>query len=89
MCDDCCTGAQLGMIIGNSLGGLLVQYYGWPSVFYAFGSVGFLWFAVWCLVCYNDPDSHPFISDKERTYLGDTIGTLKRDKVQGFYKSRL
>lgn len=30
------------------------------------------------LICFNNPDSHPYISDKERNYLTRELGQLKR-----------
>lgn len=32
------------------------------------------------LLCYSDPESHPFISDKEKEFLQKELGQLKRDK---------
>lgn len=31
------------------------------------------------LICYSDPESHPFISDKEKAYLQKSLGQLERD----------
>lgn len=31
-----------------------------------------------CFVCYNDPETHPFITEKERDYLRRELGELKR-----------
>jgi ACS family sodium-dependent inorganic phosphate cotransporter len=61
----------------------LIQYssIGWPSVFYVFGSLGVLWFIAWTLLCYNDPQSHPFISDEERIFLEKSIGGIDNKKV--------
>lgn len=33
-----------------------------------------------CFVCFNNPDSHPFISDREKNYLSRELGELKRPK---------
>jgi MFS transporter, ACS family, solute carrier family 17 (sodium-dependent inorganic phosphate cotransporter), other len=33
------------------------------------------------LLCYSDPESHPFISDKEKEYLMQELGSLERDKT--------
>lgn len=69
------------MIIANVLGGIIVQFWGWPSVFYVFGILGIVWFVIWCLICFSDPESHPFITEEERDYLAKTIGSTQRDKV--------
>lgn len=31
-----------------------------------------------CFICYNDPMTHPFITEKERDYLRRELGELKR-----------
>jgi ACS family sodium-dependent inorganic phosphate cotransporter len=77
------TGAQIGTVVGTALSGVLIQYtsIGWPSVFYVFGAMGVLWFFVWVLIFYNDPQSHPFITDEERMFLEKSIGGLNDKKV--------
>lgn len=68
-------GAQLGTVVTSSLSGLILHYspLGWPAVFYLFGAIGVLWFIVWTLICYNNPDEHPFISDREKKYLHERL----------------
>ncbi|KAF0772211.1 sialin-like [Aphis craccivora] len=75
-------GVQIGNIFSNFLSGFTIQYIpgGWPNVFYFFGVISLIWFVLWCLFVYNDPNSHPFISDMERDYLKQSIGSLKRKK---------
>ncbi|XP_026317478.1 putative inorganic phosphate cotransporter isoform X2 [Hyposmocoma kahamanoa] len=69
-------GAQIGNIAGTYLSGLVMKNTGdWQPVFYLFGALGLLWFILWALLCYNDPESHPFISDKEKKYLEEALGT--------------
>ncbi|XP_012262476.2 putative inorganic phosphate cotransporter [Athalia rosae] len=65
-------GAQLGTVYASSISGILLDLYGWRSVFYFFGSVGVAWTLIFAIVCYSDPDSHPFISEKERKYLKES-----------------
>jgi len=78
------TGAQIGNILSNFLSGFIMRYIpgGWPNVFYFFGIVSIIWFILWCIFVYNDPNSHPFISDEERAYLKKSIGRLERKKVR-------
>ncbi|XP_015436491.1 PREDICTED: putative inorganic phosphate cotransporter isoform X1 [Dufourea novaeangliae] len=68
-------GSQLGTVFANSLSGIILHYspMGWPAVFYVFGSVGVLWFLIWLVTCYNNPDTHPFISDKEKNFLRERM----------------
>ncbi|XP_017798778.1 PREDICTED: putative inorganic phosphate cotransporter [Habropoda laboriosa] len=68
-------GAQLGTVFANSLAGIILHYstMGWPAVFYVFGSIGVVWFLLWLVTCYNNPDTHPFISEKERNFLRERM----------------
>lgn len=67
-------GAQLGTVFANSVSGIILHYSNWwPAVFYVFGSVGLLWFLIFLVTCYNTPDSHPFISDREKNFLHEKL----------------
>ncbi|XP_011160846.1 putative inorganic phosphate cotransporter [Solenopsis invicta] len=66
-------GAQLGTVFANAISGLILHSYDWPAVFYVFGSIGVVWFIVFVLICYNNPDEHPFISDREKKFLHDRM----------------
>lgn len=68
-------GSQIGTVVGSMVSGALIAAtHEWAIVFYVFGAVGILWFIFWMVLCYTDPASHPFISDKERIYLEEQIG---------------
>ncbi|XP_075232067.1 putative inorganic phosphate cotransporter isoform X2 [Lycorma delicatula] len=75
-------GVQIGTVIASALSGIIMQYVpgGWPNVFYFYGAAGLVWFLIWCILCYNDPSSHPFISEEEKVYLQTTIGQLEQNK---------
>lgn len=68
-------GAQLGTVVANSLSGVILHYstMGWPAVFYVFGAIGVLWFLIWLVTCYNNPDAHPFISEREQKFLHERM----------------
>lgn len=77
-------GVQIGNIFANFLSGFIIRFIpgGWPNVFYFFGIASIVWFAVWCLCVFNDPLSHPYISQEELDYLQQSIGCLERKKVR-------
>ncbi|KAJ3608451.1 hypothetical protein NHX12_025498 [Muraenolepis orangiensis] len=50
-------------------------YSGWSSVFYVYGTFGVLWYCFWVLVSYESPAAHPTITEEERTYIEESIGT--------------
>lgn len=73
-------GGQIGNILGTAVSGLLIEYFnGWESVFYFFGIMGVVWFIIFQLICYKDPESHPFIKESEKEYLRQEIGSLQRN----------
>lgn len=41
------SGMYLGSVTGLAFSPTLVHRFGWPSVFFVFGSVGAVWFAIW------------------------------------------
>ncbi|XP_074660137.1 vesicular glutamate transporter 3-like [Tubulanus polymorphus] len=75
-------GSYAGAVLGMSLSGMLVQYLGWPSCFYAYGCMGLTWFVFWMLLSYEKPGSHPTISEEERIYIETSIGESTVEKSQ-------
>uniref|UniRef100_G1QZ83 Vesicular glutamate transporter 1 n=1 Tax=Nomascus leucogenys TaxID=61853 RepID=G1QZ83_NOMLE len=67
-------GSYAGAVVAMPLAGVLVQYSGWSSVFYVYGSFGIFWYLFWLLVSYESPALHPSISEEERKYIEDAIG---------------
>ncbi|XP_033928242.1 vesicular glutamate transporter 1, partial [Melopsittacus undulatus] len=67
-------GSYAGAVVAMPLAGLLVQYTGWSSVFYVYGSFGVCWYLFWVLVSYESPAQHPTISAEERKYIEESIG---------------
>ncbi|KAL5057194.1 hypothetical protein RYX36_028798 [Vicia faba] len=41
------SGMYLGSVTGLAFSPFLIHQYGWPSVFYSFGSLGTVWFCIW------------------------------------------
>ncbi|KAK8964813.1 hypothetical protein KSP40_PGU020782 [Platanthera guangdongensis] len=41
------SGMYLGSVTGLAFSPMLIHKFGWPSVFYSFGSLGSIWFVVW------------------------------------------
>ncbi|XP_067010450.1 putative inorganic phosphate cotransporter [Anabrus simplex] len=69
-------GSQVGTIIAMPICGLLIpSSAGWPSVFYVFGGLGIAWAVLWFFMGSNRPSQHPFISEAERKYIEDSIGS--------------
>lgn len=41
------SGMYLGSVTGLAISPIFIHKFGWPSVFYSFGSLGSLWLALW------------------------------------------
>ncbi|KAK9497046.1 hypothetical protein O3M35_002058 [Rhynocoris fuscipes] len=71
-------GNQIGTVLSQTLTGILIRGGDWEIVFYLFGGCGALWYIIWCLTCYSDPASHPYVTQSEKDYLQEQLGCLKR-----------
>ena len=68
------SGMYAGSIAGLSLSPHMVQWLGWPSVFFIFGSLGLVWFALWLNKAESSPSQDSRVSEKERAYIkGNTV----------------
>lgn len=56
-----------------ALTGIILKQLSWPSVFYAYGLLGLVWYLLWLVFVSDSPATHRFISEKERKYLADTV----------------
>lgn len=76
-------GAPLGTVFSHVLTGLILEYstIHWRGVFYFFGGINVLWFVLWVIFCYSDPQEHPFISETELKYLNERLSQHKHKKA--------
>ncbi|XP_053429401.1 solute carrier family 17 member 9 isoform X7 [Nycticebus coucang] len=50
-------GSQIGTLVTGAVGSVLLEWCGWPSVFYLSGGLTLLW--VWCMHRYRSGHGHP------------------------------
>lgn len=60
---------NLGVAISMQIFGLLLYYFGWPSIFYANGVVGVIWSIIFWYLIYNTPEEHPRITCEEKQHI--------------------
>ncbi|KAJ9698629.1 hypothetical protein PVL29_007612 [Vitis rotundifolia] len=60
------SGMYLGSVTGLAFSPFLIHSFGWPSVFYSFGSLGTVWFATWLSKAYSSPLEDPELLPKEK-----------------------
>jgi ACS family hexuronate transporter-like MFS transporter len=64
------SGAAIGGIISAPIIGVLFVFLGtWEATFIAVGALGFLWLVPWLIVYKSGPETHPWVSPKEREYI--------------------
>ncbi|ESQ37692.1 hypothetical protein EUTSA_v10028551mg [Eutrema salsugineum] len=60
------SGMYLGSVTGLAFSPMLIHKFGWPSVFYSFGSLGSIWFLLWLKYAYSSPKDDPELSEEEK-----------------------
>lgn len=73
------SGMYLGSVTGLAFSPILIQKFGWPSVFYSFGSLGSIWFALWLTKAYSSPKDDPGLSEQEKRLIMD--GNVSKEPV--------
>ncbi|XP_075232233.1 sialin [Lycorma delicatula] len=66
--------SSLGAAFTLPVCGYLIAWFGWTSVFYVTGTVGFVWSVMWFLVVFDTPADHPRITPEERSYIEEAVG---------------
>ncbi|XP_049790971.1 sialin-like [Schistocerca nitens] len=78
--------AYLGTVISMALSGTIVKNLGWYSVFYIFGGVAIALVIPCLYFIYDEPESHPRITEKEKDFLLTHTG---RDLTESKKKKEL
>ncbi|CAB3383463.1 Hypothetical predicted protein [Cloeon dipterum] len=74
-------GAQFGTVISLPLSGILsASSWGWPSVFYVFGTMGTIWSIFFLIFVREDPEHDKRISVYERSMILRTLGDVSKAK---------
>ncbi|KAE8705632.1 Sodium-dependent phosphate transport protein 1 [Hibiscus syriacus] len=60
------SGMYLGSVTGLAFSPFLIHQYGWPSVFYSFGSLGTVWVTLWINKAYSSPNDDPQLRPQEK-----------------------
>ncbi|EPS64644.1 hypothetical protein M569_10135, partial [Genlisea aurea] len=66
------SGMYLGSVTGLAFSPMLIHRYGWPSVFYSFGSLGSIWFALWLIKAHSSPNEDATLSSEERKLISSS-----------------
>lgn len=71
------SGGFVGTVVALPLSGLVADYAGWEYIFYLFGTVCLVWYAVWLIFIRESPENDSFISNYEKNYIVTAIGKPK------------
>ena len=66
------SGFSFSGLVGNLLSGYLCQIpidYGWPFIYYAFGTITAIFVVLWVALYSRTPEDHPFVSEEEKTHI--------------------
>ncbi|XP_022757377.1 ascorbate transporter, chloroplastic-like isoform X2 [Durio zibethinus] len=74
------SGMYLGSVTGLALSPILIHKFGWPSVFFSFGSLGSIWFALWLRKAYSSPKEDPELSKEEKKLIMG--GSISKEPVK-------
>ncbi len=62
-------GASIGAIVSAPLIAFMFLAVGWQAVFLLIGGLGALWIIPWLIVYRAQPETHPWLTDEERTHI--------------------
>ncbi|KAH7864415.1 hypothetical protein Vadar_029368 [Vaccinium darrowii] len=71
------SGMYLGSVTGLAFSPILIKSFGWPSVFFSFGSLGSIWFAIWLNKARSSPQEDPELSAVEKRLI---LGSSKAEE---------
>ena len=57
-------GATVGVMTVTSLGGVIIEHFGWPHMFYFSGGLTLIWAIFWYFLVFDSPSKHPTITDE-------------------------
>ncbi|XP_034187553.2 sialin isoform X2 [Osmia lignaria lignaria] len=76
-------GGPFGTVVTFTLCGQIISAYGWKAAYYVTSGLILVFYALWVYLIYDTPDVHPGITEKEKAYIKEQIGTtVSKQKVK-------
>nr|XP_033326414.1 sialin-like [Megalopta genalis] len=83
-------GGPFGTVVTFAICGQIISAFGWKAAYYSTSILILIFYALWTFLIYDTPDMHPGITEKERCYIKEQIGTsVSKQKLQLPMKSAL
>ncbi|XP_031833179.1 sialin [Nomia melanderi] len=68
-------GGPFGTVVTFALCGQIISALGWKAAYYVTSGLILIFYALWVYLIYDTPDLHPGMTEKERNYIREQIGT--------------
>ncbi|XP_053989030.1 sialin-like [Hylaeus volcanicus] len=76
-------GGPFGTVVTFALCGQIISAYGWSTAYYVTSGLILIFYVLWIYLIYDTPDNHPGITEREKTYIKEQIGTtVSKQKVK-------
>ncbi|XP_048513079.1 sialin-like isoform X2 [Athalia rosae] len=74
-------GGPFGTVVTFALCGAVISSLGWKAAYYVTSGLILVFWALWVWLIYDTPDKHPGITEKEKLYIKEEIGsTVSKQK---------
>ncbi|CAL7944173.1 unnamed protein product [Xylocopa violacea] len=75
-------GGPFGTVVTFSLCGQIISAFGWKAAYYVTSGLILIFYVLWLFLVYDTPDIHPGITENEKAYIKEQIGTsVSKQKV--------
>lgn len=80
-------GGPFGTVVTFTLCGQIISAFGWKAAYYITSGLILIFYALWVFLIYDTPDLHPGITENEKVFIKEQIGTsVSKQKVSiNFY----
>ncbi|XP_020712094.2 sialin isoform X1 [Athalia rosae] len=75
------SGSFFGTVVAMPICGIMADRLGWASIFYTFGAIGLLWYAIWSYVVTDKPEDDPHISEAELRYIKSSLEETNDEEI--------
>ncbi|XP_012173723.2 sialin [Bombus terrestris] len=73
-------GSSIGAAITYPLCAVVSSTFGWGTAFYITSLLGVIWYCFWLFLIHDSPQQHPRISDEEKKYILEHLGSSIDEK---------
>ncbi|KAJ8960944.1 hypothetical protein NQ318_020244 [Aromia moschata] len=75
------SGSYIGTVVSMPLSAYLATAFGWPSIFYYFGSIALVWYVIWMYTTFDSPEQDSWISKEELDYITQYVDTKSKNDL--------